>query len=564
MQVSMVHSSRLGGIERQQRDFVRLGRPGAALTALIVFAIYDLLDPSIRMHVLLGLLVLAVVMSGLGVLALRRWPVGTVARVTLGLDIVLIAVMIAVLGADALLVVPFYAPVAFGALLFGPVETAIYTVMGVVAGIVVGPIIDATTVTIVASCLVLAITGAILAGLSYQVHAAQKALAVERAADAAALRITERIRSSLDVGDVLQATVEELGPAVGVDRCILRLAPRPDASARAYEWRKPGLAPVVSSHPPAAILSVFETRRPVIVPDADAADKDVQGYLRSIGSRSMIAYPVEWHGRVIAAVGFADASPRDWTQQALPLLERVVPQLGAAVAQAEVFAEQEATLAFREELVANVSHELRTPLTSTIGFLRTLERPDVEFAEEQRARFLSTARTEAERLAGLVDGLLDLTRLQRGIFPLNPRCVEVDALVAQATLGLSLPEGREFRADVPAALLALADPDRLVQVLSNLLSNAAKHGGGSVVVTGAQGNGEVRLEVSDDGPGVPAERVADLFVPFARWGGASDSTGLGLAISRGIVEAHGGSLEYRPAETGNGHAFVVTLPRGDR
>ena len=69
--------------------------------------------------------------------------------------------------------------------------------------------------------------------------------------------------------------------------------------------------------------------------------------------------------------------------------------------------------------------------------------------------------------------------------------------------------------------------------------------------------------MSDDGPGVPAERVADLFVPFARWG-ASESTGLALVISRSIVEAHAGSLEYRPADNGNGHAFVVTLPHGER
>jgi signal transduction histidine kinase len=553
----------LGGIERQQRDFIRYGRPAAASIALLVFAVYDFFDPSIRMHVLLGLLVLAIAMSGLGVLALRRWPVGLVARVTLGLDIALIAVMVGVLGEDGLLVVPFYAPVAFGALLFGPLETVAYTVLGVTAGAVVGLVIDAMPVTIIVGCVVLAITGAILAGLSHQVHASQRALALERAADVAALRITERIRSSLDVGDVLQATVDELGPAVGVDRCVLRLAPRPDASGFAYEWRRPGLDPVILPRPPAAIQRVFESHRPVIVRDLEDADDELQEYLRSIGDRSMIAYPVDWHGRVIAAVGFADAGPCDWSKRALPLLERVVPQLGAAVAQAEVFAEQEATLAFREELVANVSHELRTPLTSTIGFLRTLERPDIEFSDEQRARFLSTARTEAERLGGLVDDLLDLTRLQRGIFPLDPRNVEVDTLVAQATLGVSLPDGREIRVELPSNLLARADPDRLVQVLSNLLSNAAKHGSGAVVVTGAHGNGEVRLEISDEGAGVPPDRVADLFVPFARWGGARDSTGLGLAISRGIVEAHGGSLEYRPAENGIVHAFVVTLPRGD-
>jgi signal transduction histidine kinase len=553
----------LGGIERQQRDFMRYGRPGAALVALVVFAVYDLFDPSIRMHVLLGLLVLALAISGLGVLALRRWPAGTVARVSLGVDIVLIAVMIAVLGEDGLLVVPFYAPVAFGALLFGPIETLVYTVMGVAGGVIVGLVIDAMPVTIVASCLVLAVTGAILAGVSYQVRATQRALAVERAADAAALRITERIRSSLDVGDVLQATVDELGPAVEVDRCILRLAPRQDSTAPAYEWRRPGLEGVVLPRPPALVQRVFETRRPLIVSDLEDADEELREYLASIGDRAMIAYPVEWHGRVIAAVGFADAAPRDWTKLALPLLERVVPQLGAAVAQAEIFAEQEATLAFREELVANVSHELRTPLTSTIGFLRTLERPDIHFSDEQRARFLSTARSQAERLGGLVDDLLDLTRLQRGIFPLDPRCVEVEALVKQATLAMPLPDDREFRVDIPDELSARADPDRLVQVLSNLLSNAAKHGSGSVIVTGERDDGMVRLEVSDEGEGVPADRVADLFIPFARWGGRSDSTGLGLAISQGIVEAHGGSLEYRPAQNGAGHAFVVTLPRGD-
>src|SRR5215218_1020353 len=183
--------------------------------------------------------------------------------------------------------------------------------MGVLSGRVVGLVIDAMPVTIVAGCLVLAITGAILAGLSYQWHAAQRALAGERAADAAALRITERIRSSLDVCDVLQATVDELGPAVAVDRCVLRLAPRPNASAPAYEWRRPGLTGVVRPRPPAAVLRVFETRRPVLVSDVDDADEDLQSYLRSIGDGSMIAYPVEWHGRVLAAIGFADASPRD-------------------------------------------------------------------------------------------------------------------------------------------------------------------------------------------------------------------------------------------------------------
>jgi signal transduction histidine kinase len=549
----------LGGIERQQRDFMRYGRPGAVVAALIAFGIYDVFDPSARMHVLLGLLGVALVVSGLGVLALRRWPVGGVARVTLAFDIALIAVMIAVVDEPALLVAPYYAPVTFGALLFGPRETAVYAVLGVSAGIVVGLVIDASTITILAGCLVLAITGAIMAGLSYQVHKAQRELAADRATDAAALRITERIRSSLDLDEVLQAAVDELGPASEADRCLLRLAPRTGGAGALFEWHREGLTPWHPATPPPFVQRVVDAREPIAVGDLEQEDL---GLPAELGARSVVGYPIVWQDRVVAVLGLANDRPRNWSERVLPLLDRVAPQIGAALVQAELFTDQQATAALREEFVANVSHELRTPLTSTIGFLRTLERPDVHFTDEQRARFLQTARTEAERLAGLVDDLLDLTRLQRGVFPLDPRRVELDDLVARATVGLELPPGRELRVDVASDLAAQADPDRLVQVLSNLLSNALKHGRGSVEVSGGRETGEVCLKVTDEGPGVPADRVADLFVPFARWGGASDSTGLGLAISRGIVEAHGGSLDYRPAENGTPHAFVVTLPAG--
>jgi signal transduction histidine kinase len=556
----MLHSELgLRGTLRQQLDFMRFGSPGAALIALLVFGVYDLFDPSTRMHLLLGLLAVALVVAGLGVLALRRWPVGLVTRATLAVDIGLIAVMIAVLGEDALLVLPYYGPLAFSALLFGVRETAAATLLGVVAGAVVGVIIDANPVTIVASCLVLAITGAILGWLSHGFHRAERELAAERAADAAALRITARIRSSLNLDEVLQATVEELGPACEADRCLLRLAPQPSGSGALYEWHRDELSPWHPASPPAFVQRVVEAAEPISIADVTVRGIDLPA---GLAARSIVGYPIVWQDRVVAVLALTDDRSRDWSKRALPLLDRVAPQIGAALVQAELFAEQQATAALREELVANVSHELRTPLTSTIGFLRTLERTDVVFTEEQQARFVHTARMEAERLAGLVDDLLDLTRLQRGVFPLEPRPVELEELVARAAVGLELPAGREIQVEVDPALSAHADPERLVQVISNLLSNALKHGHGAVAVSGARRNGNVYLKVSDEGPGVPHERIRELFLPFARWGGASESTGLGLAIARGIVEAHGGSLEYRPADNGSSHAFVVTLPAG--
>jgi signal transduction histidine kinase len=545
------------GTERQQLAFLRWGRPGAAVSALLVFVLYDLIDPGRQLHVLIGLIVLALGISALDQLALRRWPVGRVARVTMTFDVLLIAVVIAVLNEDGLLVVPFFAPVAFGALLFGPVETALYALLGVVSAILIGPIIDATTITTLASCLILAITGAILAGLSFAGHTARQELSVERAADAAALRITERIRSSVDVEEILRLAAEELGPACGADRCLLRLAVCADGSAPSFEWRRDRLAPWHPSSPSGVIHRIFESGERIVVDDLE---KYGIAFSPEVRAGALVGYPISRKDAVVAVLAVTDERPRDWSEGVLQLLDRLAPQIGAALAQAELFAEQQKTLKLREELIANVSHELRTPLTSTIGFLRTLERPDISFTDEERSRFLGTARREAERLAELVGDLLDLTRLQRGVLALNRQLVRLNVVVNQAALGLELPEGRQLRVELDDDIRAEADPNRLVQVITNLISNAIKHGEGAVLVSGGRHNGDVTFLVTDEGPGVPADRVGELFVPFAHWGEAKDSTGLGLAIARGIIEAHGGSLEYRQAENGTPHAFVVALP----
>ena len=556
------------GIERQQLQFVRFGRPGAALASLVVFGVYELVTPSARVERLLALLLVALAVSALDVLALRRFPVGLVARVTLALDIALIALMIAVLDEPALLVAPYYAPVAFAALLFGPKETALYAVLGGIAGIVVGPFIGASTLTIVASVLVLAVTGAILAGLSAEAHKAQAQLAEERAHDAAALRISERIRSSLDLDEVLAATVEELGRATGAARALLRLAPSADGIPRVYEWDRGGVERAAGGSPPAAIQRIFSSREPLVVRHVDDADAELAAHLRSTGVGAIIAYPVVWQGRVVAAVGFHDLEPRDWSDVE-PLLQRLAPQIAAALAQAELYEQQQLSVArlkevaeLRENLIANVSHELRTPLTSTLGFLQTLERPDVDLASPEARELLAVARREAERLARLVDDLLALARLDRGELPLERRRVRLAPLVEEAVATAGTDDVRAVDVEVGHDLVVDVDSDRLVQVLRNLIGNAFRHGHGVVTVRASGDGSEVELAVSDEGPGVPTENVDDLFTPFARWSTHSDSTGLGLAIARGIAEAHGGSLAYETNGDRGRHAFVLRLPAG--
>ena len=550
----------MGAAERQQRQFLYVGRPGAAATALVVFGIFYVVSPSDRLARLLALLVVAIGVSALGALALRWFAVGPVARVSLGLDIVLIAFMIAALDLPAILGVPFFAPVAFAAVMFGARETAAYTVLGATATLLVGIWIDAGALTIVTDVLVLAITGAILGGLSRELHTAQSRLSREREVAAAALQIAERVRTSLDVESIVSQTVEEVGRACAAARGILW---RPDEHAPVYQWTRDGVAPVEVAEVPPPVRRVAELREPLVVSSLKEVRDDpaLSSYLEMFDTRALVAYPLFWHDRVLAVLALHDDRERSW-DDALPLLDRLAPQVAAALVQAELYLQQRETAALRETLVANVSHELRTPLTATIGFLRTLERPDIQLSDEQRREFLSVARQEAERLARLVGDLLQLTRLERGTISLIRERTPIAHVVARAAAGVEVPEGRRLRLEVPEDVVAPLDGDRMLQVFSNLLMNGFRHGDGDVIAAAERVDGTVRVTISDEGEGVDPANVASLFEPFARWSKHRESSGLGLAIARRLVEAHGGTLTYRLRDGDRPHAFVVELPAG--
>jgi signal transduction histidine kinase len=466
--------------------------------------------------------------------------------------------------------VGYFWPVALSASLCGPIETVFFTILGVACALVVPAAagLGVDGVALAANILVLALIGGVLAGFSRTTRHTQVQLERERAIDRAALRLAERVHSSLSLGRVLSLAVEELGRACDAAQAALRLAPSEHGWPPLYEWHRAGEPPLERDVPPPAVQRIFETDEPLIVQDIAELDDEARATLGADPPAAIAALPVRWQDRVIAVLGLQDNRPRDWRESALPLLERAVPQVATALAQAELFEQQQMTLErledlnrLREEIVAQVSHELRTPLTSTLGFLRTLERSDLDLDEEERRGLLAIARAEAERLALLVNDLLHLARLDRGAIELSVETVQLKPLVQQAANVLALPEGREVRIEIDDAVVARGDESRLIQVFSNLLTNAIRHGSGRVTVSAEESADEVVVVVSDEGPGIPPERRGELFIPFARWGTSHESTGLGLAIAHGIVQAHGGTLSYQAPVAGRSHGFVVTLPR---
>ena len=223
----------------------------------------------------------------------------------------------------------------------------------------------------------------------------------------------------------------------------------------------------------------------------------------------------------------------------------------------------------RAEFLGMVSHELQTPLASIRGSATTLldDEPDLDPAEMRQ--FHRIIEREASRMRGLISNLLDVARIETGTLPVAPGPAEVAVLVDEARNAfLSAGGGNQLLIDLPPDLpWVMADRRRIVQVLGNLLSNAAAHSpeSSSIRVAAVREDFHVAVSVADEGRGVSAERLPHLFRKFSRTGDEDlgrglGGSGLGLAISKGIVEAHGGRIWAESDGEGLGARFTFTIP----
>lgn len=216
----------------------------------------------------------------------------------------------------------------------------------------------------------------------------------------------------------------------------------------------------------------------------------------------------------------------------------------------------------RTALLAAVGHDLRAPLAAAKAAVSSLRSPDIDLGPDDRAELLSAADVSLDRLASLVENLLDMSRLQAGALSIELEPVALDELVALAVDDL----GEDSRAvnidrfdDLP---LVMVDAGLAERVLANLVSNAARYSPVDLPprITGSRLGDQVQVRVVDRGPGIPAEDRDRVFLPFQRMGDTDNTTGigLGLALARGLTEAMGGTLE--PEETpGGGLTMVITL-----
>ncbi len=220
----------------------------------------------------------------------------------------------------------------------------------------------------------------------------------------------------------------------------------------------------------------------------------------------------------------------------------------------------------RAEFLGMVSHELRTPLTSIRGSANTLLDEEESLDPAEMRQFHRIIFEQSERMRGLISDLLDVARIETGSLSVSPAPTELPVLVDEAKNTFLATGGRDnIRIDLPPDLpLVMSDRRRIVQVLNNLLSNAARHSEDPAAIhlsVALQGI-HVAISVSDNGRGIPADRLPQLFRKFSRSQSEEEGsdTGLGLAICKGIVEAHGGRIWAESDGPGKGARFTFTLP----
>jgi len=305
--------------------------------------------------------------------------------------------------------------------------------------------------------------------------------------------------------------------------------------------------------------------KPQIIDDvsSDPRHSPLSDQQSGFKTRALIALPLQVKGRtigVLEAVNRVDDSPFD---------DEDVDVLSALAAHAAVAIEN-ARLFQQSDLISEMVHELRTPLTSIVAYSELLMRDDLK-REQQRA-FVETILQESTRLTAMINGFLDLARLQSGRARLAHVPVDMAGLLRDC---VSVMKPQADKKDIQVALDTPSDlppvegdAGRLKQVLMNLLSNAIKYTapGGRVNARAGLRDDSVHIAIEDTGRGIPEQDLPHIFDKFYRVAdseGWATGTGLGLSITKEIVEAHGGRIDVA-SQVGVGTIFTVVMPRSLR
>jgi two-component system CheB/CheR fusion protein len=314
----------------------------------------------------------------------------------------------------------------------------------------------------------------------------------------------------------------------------------------------------------------------VVIPDVYADDRVPVDVYRPTFVKSLAMVPVR-PPDAIAAIGVYWARTHRPSASELNALELLADSTALALANVNLYQESRTALdrehqaravaeranSAKNEFLAVVAHELRQPLHACLAALRLMGSDEHGGTASLRARTI--VERQIQYMARLVDDLGNAAQVVRGDVTLQRQAIAVDEVIARAeevVRPLMAERSHQFTTRVGDLANVHADPARLLQVLLNLLNNAAKYTdpGGQIVLATRRDNSHIRITVSDNGRGIPGDQTPRIFDLFARASTDAGGFGIGLAVARRLIAMHDGTLEVTSAGPGQGSTFIVTLP----
>jgi PAS domain S-box-containing protein len=386
--------------------------------------------------------------------------------------------------------------------------------------------------------------------------------------------IERATRTLTDPGEVMQVTTRLLGQHLGATRCAYAdVEPDNNRFTIRSDWSRPGVPSSAGVYKldlfgPQA-TSNLRSGRHLVVHDVDAELGDEGGgrMFNAIGIKAIVCAGLVKAGRLVAMMAVHQAHPRRWTEDDLRIITDVVDRCWVHIERVRDAAALRDQDRRKDEFLATLAHELRNPIAPMLFSLALLQR--TQPAEDQ-ARSRAVIERQARHLVRLIDDLLDVSRFNRGLVELKREVVALGPLVAQAVEAVTPAMERarhRLSVQIPEAPAWIdADPARVVQAVTNLLTNAAKYtpDQGEIRLSVRVADGKAHIALVDNGLGIePADhdRVFEMFTQLPHTGKkAHGGLGIGLSLVKRLVDMHGGAVGVRSAGLNQGSTFWIELP----
>jgi signal transduction histidine kinase len=393
-------------------------------------------------------------------------------------------------------------------------------------------------------------------------------------------KVTERINAGLILDEVLNHVFDSFRPVIPYDRIGFSLIDEDGMKVRA-RWARSDSDTVRLGKGYSAALegsslqTIIQTGRPRILNDLEAylrehPNSESTALIVEEGMRSSLTCPLVAMGKPIGFMFFSSMKAHTYEKAHVELFLQIAGQLATIVEKGRLYQELVELNELKDRFLGMAAHDLRNPIGAVKGYALVLAQGLLGEMSEKQVAILHKMNKSCEGMLSLINDLLDVSTIQSGRLELNPEKVNlVDYLKDTHGTAELLAKGKsisvklEADSNLPEVVM---DPNRIDQVIGNLVSNAIKFSFPETTITivaRPTRGGKVAVSVSDQGQGIPEEEIPKVFEEFGKTSvrptGGEKSTGLGLAIVKRLVEAHGGKI-WLESHVGKGTTFTFTLP----